>query len=265
MKRGTRVELKIAIQLASLNLPFKKALHTAAELGARAVEIDIRRELNPQSLTQTGLREMRKILDDRNLRVCAVTFRTQRGYNVLEELDRRVAATKEALKFAYKLGAPVVVNQVGRVPDESQGPEWDLLVQVLSDLGHFSHHIGAWLAAETGSEEPANLARLIQALPAGAIAVTLDPGNLVVNGFSVRSALASLGRHVLHVHAKDGVRDLAQGRGIEVPLGRGSVDFPDLIASLEEHDFRGYYTIERERCANPVLEIGQAVQYLRSL
>lgn len=260
------MELKFGIQLASLRLPFKKALHTAAELGARGVEIDARGgDLNLRDLTQTGLRQLRKMLEDRNMQVCAVGFRTHRGYDVPEGLDRRIAATKDALKFAYDIGSSVVVNQIGRVPKEPQGPEWDLLVQVLSELGKFSQHVGAWLAAETGTEEGADLARLIAALPPGALGVNFDPGNLVVNGFSVPAALEALGPYVMHVHAKDGVRDLAQGRGMEVPLGRGSVDFAELIGTLEEHEYRGFYTIEREKSDDPVFEISQAVSYLRSL
>jgi sugar phosphate isomerase/epimerase len=257
--------LKIGIQLASLRLPFKQALHTAGELGAEAVEIDARTELQPKQLSQTGLRQLRKMLEDRNLRVGAVTFRTRRGYNVGDHLDERVAGTKEAMKLAFSLGASVVVNQIGRVPPKSEGPEWDMLVQVLTDLGHFGQHVGAWLAAETGSEDGNDLARLINALPPGTVGVTFDPANLVVNGFSVRGALEKLGSNVLHVHAKDAVRDLAQGRGMEVPLGRGSVDFSELIGTLEEREFRGYYMIERERAQDPVFETGQAVKYLRSL
>jgi len=259
------VPLKIGIQLASLRLPFKQALLTAAELGATAVEIDARGEIDPRQLSQTGLRQLRKMLEDRNLRVCAVTFRTRRGYNVAEDLDARVTATKEMLKFAYNLGAPYVVNQIGLVPAESKGPEWDLLVQVLSELGNFGKHAGAWLAAETGSEDGAHLARLFAELPHGSVGVTFDPGNLIVNGFSSQTALAALAPYIAYVHAKDGVRDLAQGRGLEVPLGRGSVDFPELLGTLEEREYRGYFTIERERCQDPVFEIGQAVKYLRSL
>jgi sugar phosphate isomerase/epimerase len=211
------------------------------------------------------VRQLRKMLDDRNLRVCAVTFRTRHGYDVSQDLDRRVAATKQALQLAYQLGTSVVVNQIGRVPKEPTGAEWDLLTQVLTDLGRFGQHVGAWLAAETGTEEGADLARLIAALPTGSLGVNFDPGNLVVNGFSVSAALQALGPHIMHVHARDGVRDLAQGRGLEVPLGRGSVDFAELIGSLEEHQYRGFYTVERRQSTDPIYEIGQAVKYLRSL
>lgn len=259
------LQVKIGIQLASLRLPFKKALATAAQLGAQAVEIDARGEIKPQDLTRSATRQVRKVLDDLNLRVCAVAFRTRHGYNVAENLEARLDATKRAMQMAYDLGAPVVVNQVGRIPSEPVGPAWELLLQSLADLGRHGQHVGALLAAETGSESGADLARLIAALPPGSLGVNFDPGNLIVNNFSAADALTVLGEHVLHVHAKDGVRDLAQGRGVEVPLGRGSVDFPGLLAVLEEHQYRGYFTIERENADNPVYEIGQAVEYLRNL
>ena len=258
-------ELKIAVQLASLSLPFKKALLAAAQMGVSAVEIDARGEVKPQDFSATGLRQLKKMLEDLNLRVAAVSFRTRRGYNVPHELEARVEATKAAMKFARQLGASVLVNQIGRVPAEPSGPDWQLLVDVLSDLGHYGQHVGAFVAAETGSESGPDLARLIAAIPPGSMGVTLDPGNLLVNGFSPLEAARVLGENVLHVHAKDGVRDLAQGRGVEVPLGRGSADFPSLLGALEEHEYRGYFSIEREGADDPLHEIGQAVQYLRSL
>ena len=95
--------------------------------------------------------------------------------------------------------------------------------------------------------------------------VNFDPGNLIINGYSPLEAAGVLGPHIVHVHAKDAVRDLAQGRGLEVPLGRGSVDFPALLAVLEEHHYRGYLTIEREQSRQPEEEIGLAVQYLRNI
>ena len=126
--------LKIAVQLNSLRMPLRRGLQAAAKLGVAAVELEARGEIRPQELTDTGLRQIRKMLEDANLRVAAVGYHTRRGYNVEEELDRRVAGTKAAMKFAYDVGAAVVVNQIGRVPAESSGREWQLLVEVLHDL-----------------------------------------------------------------------------------------------------------------------------------
>ena len=136
-------EIKIGIQLASLRLPFKKALQTAARLGACAVEIDARREIQVGQLSQSGIRQIRKMLEDFNLRVSALTFQTRRGYGVSEDLERRLEATCQAMTVAYALGAPVVVNQIGQVPSESGDLQWDLLVDSLTSLGKHGERAGA--------------------------------------------------------------------------------------------------------------------------
>lgn len=256
--------LRLGIHLPSLRLPFKKALLTAKEFGADAVEIDARADLRPEELSGTGLRQVRKLLDDLNLRVAAVRFQTRRGYNVMGKLSERVEATKAAMRMSHDLGARVVVNHVGRVPSEAEGTDWELLVQVLTELGQFGQHVGATLAAKTGSESPQDLKRLIDALPEGYLAVDLDPGNLLINGFSANEAAEVLGAAVRHVHARDGVRDLAQGRGLEAALGRGAVDFQTIIATLEQHDYRGYYTLERGG-ENSRAEIARGVEMLRRM
>jgi sugar phosphate isomerase/epimerase len=258
-------QVKIAIQLAGLRLPFRKALPVAARLGATGVEIDARGEIKPQDMTGTALRELRRMFEEFSLKVVAVSFHTRRGYDVAESLEERVAATKAAMKFAADLRAPVVVNQIGRVPAEAGGPAWQQLLESLADLGAYGHHVGAQLVAQTGSESGPDLKRLIDALPPEAIGVDLDPGKLIINGFSANEAVQSLGSHIRHVHARDGVRDLARGRGLEVPLGRGSADFAGLLGALEERQYRGYFTIAREDAENPEFEIGEAVKYLRSL
>jgi sugar phosphate isomerase/epimerase len=256
--------LRIGIQLTSLRMPLRHAIETSARLGARGVEIDARHQLNPKELSQTGRRQLQKMLADLGLSVCAVGFRTRRGYDATDDLEQRVEATKAAMDFAYSMRAPVVVNQIGHIP-EDEGPRRAAMLEVLADLGRHGQRAGALLAAETGSESGPRLAELIRALPPGSLAVDFNPGNLIVNGFSPLEAVRALGPHIMHVHAKDGVRDLARGRGLEVPLGRGTADFPALIGTLEEHGYRGYWTIEREQAGDPVQAIGLAVQFLTNL
>ena len=257
------LQIKVGIQLASLRLPFKQGLLTAARLGADAVEIDLRHELRPEELSRTGIRHVRKMLDDLNLRVSCASFRTRRGYDAAEGLDRRIEATKDALRTAYELGTTVVVNHIGRVMSDSSS--LDLMRQALADIGRHSQRVGATLAAETGAESGADLLKLIQSLPPGAIGVDLHPANLILHNQSPREAARALSEHVLHVHAADATRDLAERRNIEVPLGRGTAEFPELLAILEEHHYRGFITIERRQCDDQIHEIGQAVQYLRNL
>jgi sugar phosphate isomerase/epimerase len=257
--------LNVAIQLTSLRLPLRRALVAAARAGAKAVEIDGRSQLRPQELTATGLRELRVVLDDLNLRVSAVAFPTRGGYDTDEGLDRRIAATEEVMRMAARLKAPLVVNRVGRVPAESKGAAWETLTRVLADLGNLGHHIGARLAAQTGNESGADLARLLAALPPESIGVDFDPAALLIGGFSPTEAIASLAPHVVQLRARDAVRDLARRQALEVPLGRGAVDLPALLGALEERAFRGYVVVAREQAAEGETEIAAAIEYLKSL
>jgi sugar phosphate isomerase/epimerase len=259
------LQIKLGIELASLGLPLKKALLTARELGADAVEIDARHELRPEEMSRTGVRQMRKMLDDLNLRVSAVSFRTRRGYHVTQDLEARIDATKRALQLAYDLGTNVVVNAIGPVPPESDSAATTTMVEALAEIGRHGQRIGALLAAETGTESGEELAALIARLPPGAIGVDLNPANLIVHGHSPRQAVEALGEHVLHVHATDATRDLSLARGVEVPLGQGNAEFPELLAVLEEHQYRGYLTVARHETNSPLADLRQGLSFLRNL
>jgi sugar phosphate isomerase/epimerase len=259
------LQLKIGIRLAGLRLPLKRALPKVAELGGNALEVDGRSEIRPQDLSQTARRQIKKMLDDYGLGICAVGFRTRRGYNVRGDLERRIDATKRAMTMAYELGARVVVNQVGQIPAKAEGADWELLVETLSDLGHHGQRCGAVLAAQTGAESGEDLARLIGALPEGAIGVAFDPAALIVNGFSPHDSLAALGRSVVYVLATDAVPDLAKGRGVETLLGEGIADYAALLGMLEQNDYRGSLTVDGADRQNPELEIRHAIQFLRKL
>ena len=147
------LQIKLGVELASLRLPLKKGLLTARELGAEAVEIDLRNELRPEDLSRTGVRHLRKMLDDLNLRISAVAFRTRRGFTTADDLEARIEATKRAMTTAYELGTNVVINTIGRVPPEGDANATSMMVEALSELGRHGQKVGAFLAAETGTEK----------------------------------------------------------------------------------------------------------------
>ena len=71
--------------------------------------------------------------------------------------------------------------------------------------------------------------------------------------------------HVMGFRAKDAVMDLSMGRGIEVQMGRGSIDWASLLGALEEKNYSGFLTIERNTDDNPVQQCAQAMEYLTNL
>jgi sugar phosphate isomerase/epimerase len=259
------LHLRVGVQLASLRQPFKKALDWAADLGAEAIEIDARHEIRPHELSRTAVRQIRTMLNDRRLKVCSVRFQTRRGYQVVDDLDRRVDATKQAMEMAYELGAPIVCNSIGSLPDEPQGAEWDLMLQVLTDLGRFGQKCGAMLAATTGGLSPETLQKLLEMLPKGSLLVDFDPAELIIHRQSPSDAVARLAHDVAHFRMRDAVQDFSQGRGVEVQVGRGAVDFPELLGKLEERQYSGYLTVQRNDADEPRVEIQQAIEFMRNL
>lgn len=260
------LQLKTGVQLKTLRQPLKKALQTASKLGFDAVEIDGRSELPTSEMGRTATRHLRKMLEDLNLQVCSLSFPTRRGFGVAEKLEQRIEATKNAMSLAYELGARVLTNQVGEIPQaDDDNPLWSMLLESLTSIGKHGQKCGVVFAARTGAEPGSELKRLMSALPTGSIGIDFDPGELTINKFSPSEAIQLLGDSVVHVRARDAVQDLAQGRGLEVQLGRGSVDFPEILAELENHAYDGYFTMERRFAQDPQLELSQGLEFLKNL
>jgi sugar phosphate isomerase/epimerase len=258
------LQLKLGIQLECLKLPFRQALRAAAEMGVHAVEINARSELRPDELTRTGVRHVRKLLADLNLAVCSIQFPTRRGYGDVQDLEKRIDSTKQAMTAAFELGARVVVNPISGIPENAASPEWPIWVQALTDLGRHGHRVGAWLAARTGSDGSDRLANLIDALPSGMLGVDFDPGSLIINGHSPEAAMRRLADHVVSFRAFDAARD-SSGRGMHVQFGRGSVDFPMLFSILEEKHYNGYVVVERQVDRDSIASCQQTIEFLRRL
>jgi L-ribulose-5-phosphate 3-epimerase len=256
---------RLTVPAATLAPDLRTALRRARDLGIRGVEIDARGGLDPAQVTQTGLRQIRKWLGDEGVVVSAVSFRTRGGYADADRLEGRIAATKSALELAHALGAAVVLNHVGDISAEPTGPRWQLLVDVLADIGRWSHHVGATLCAEAGRAAPDDLLRLIAALPEGSLSCDIVTGALVVHGHDPACAVERLSPHVGSVHATDAVAGPFAGRGRAVILGTGQVDFAAVFAALEERGYRDWIGLEpvEERTARA--ELADAIAFLRAL
>lgn len=258
---------RLSVPALSLSRDLRRALARARELGVRGIEIDGRRGVAAEQITQTGLRQIRKWLEDEGLVVSAVAFPTRGGYADADRLEARIAATKSAMHLAHSLGARVVTNHIGDIPppstaDDGEDPEWRLLLDVLADLGACGQRIGAMLCAEAGRASPADLMRVIGALPEGSLQCDLVTGSLVVHGHDPRAAVETLGGHIGFVHATDAVAGAYAGRGRPAPLGTGEVDLPAVLGALEERGYRGWIGLEAADESASMGELAAAISFL---
>lgn len=255
------LKLHKGIRLESFGLPFKTALTRAAELGAGAIEINALTEVRPAELSRTGVRQIKKLLNDYQLAVCCVNFPSRRGYATLDGLERRVEATKATMTMAWDLGCRVVSNRIGQIPP-SDSPAYPHLIQALEDIGRHASHAGTVFAARTGDDEGSRVNELIKDLNPGALCIDFDPAELMLNRHDVQPAMDCLAEHVVHFRARDAVRDLSRSDTVEVPLGRGSVDLPPLLAKLEEKNYQGYISVQCQPNPQASIQMAQSLEYL---
>lgn len=258
------IGFRIAAQTKCFAQSIKKALHTAARLECQGVQIDARSELASAELSETGLRQFRKMLNDLNLQVGSIAFPTRRGYSNPIDLQPRLEATLAAMQLASRLSSRILVGSLGPLPDTEKPDERAVLVDALESLARQGDRLGVRLVMQSNAE-PEELNDFLASLPDGTFSLDLHPAQLIAHSRSPAEFIATVGRHIAHVHATDGVYDLASGQGVEVELGRGTADFPELLGMLEEHGYRDWLTIQRTNSRQPIEEIGNAVSYLRSL
>lgn len=293
------IQCRIAVQTVCLKQSISEALHTAAQLGCEGVQFDASQEIRPADMSKTGLRHLRKLLDDLNLRVASIALPSHQGYAQPEGLQERVDTALSAMRMASQLNARVLVFNLGSVPTpprDLDGPivsgsqesgagaiggaqalgleeglldscaqEWSTLIDVLHSLASQGNRLGVQLAAYAPMTDPKILKRLIGALPEGALGVDLSPAPLVAHQGSAIDFINVLGTHVLHVHGNDAIRDLKSGQGMEVELGRGATDYPELMGRLEEFGYRGWMTLVRQHTNRQLEDLDNAVRYLREL
>jgi sugar phosphate isomerase/epimerase len=257
--------LKIGVRLESLNMPLRRALTEAGRMGASGVQIDAVGELSPSRLTQTGRRELKHLLRAHNLELAAVGCPLRRGLDEAEDLEPRIEHVRKVLTLSFDLGPRLVVVNAGAVPAKDDDSRGRLLAESMLTLGQYGDRIGATLALETGLESGAALAAFLDRFDTGSLGANLDPANLLVHGFDVVEGIRALGRRIVHAHAKDARRASASRAAQEVPLGHGDIDWLQLLGTLEEIEYRGWLTVERESGENRLADVAAGVAFLRRL
>jgi sugar phosphate isomerase/epimerase len=256
---------KIGVRLESLGLPLRRALAEAARLGVPGVQVDAVDDLAPKALTQTGRREFRNLLRTYNLELTALGCPLRRGLDAAEDQQPRLERVRAVLSLSFDLGPRVVVVQAGQVPEDPDGPRGRTLRESLLALGGHGDRVGATLALETGLESGEALANFLRRFDSGSLAANLDPANLLLHGFDPYEGARALQGRIAHTHAKDCRQASASRAAQEVPLGHGDIDWMRYLATLEEVEYRGWLSVERETGADRAPDVANGVAFLRRL
>ncbi len=263
-------QFPIGVMLDSFRLPMDEALEKAVKVGAQGFQAyAISGQMSPENLDAAARRALLQKFRSHGLCVSALCGDFGKGFTDPEKNPELIEKSKRILELAVDLDTRVVTTHIGVVPEDASCEIYRVMQDACGQLAAAADRLGAHFAVETGPESALRLKQFLDSLGSRGVAVNLDPANLVmVAGDDPVAAVHTLKDYIVHTHAKDGrmldpVKDGAPY--IELPLGRGDVDFPRYLQALEEIGYEGFLTIEREVGEDPAADIGMAADYLRSL
>jgi L-ribulose-5-phosphate 3-epimerase len=180
----------------------------------------------------------------------------------------RIDALKRASDLAKLCDIKAVHTHCGFIPENPNEPLYAETVKAIGEAAGHCKVNGQTFLMETGQETPVTLLRAIRDVGLDNIGVNLDTANLILYGKGDPvAALDVIGKYVRGLHAKDGLYPTDPKRlGEEVAIGKGKVDFPEVMRKLHALQYTGPITIERE-ISGPKQEedIRASITYLQGL
>lgn len=274
----------IGVMLDSFRTDTLTAIRRAAELGAVGVQMySTSGENSPEGMTASRKKEIMTAMRDNGLVFSALCGDLGFGFTDPTRNPALIERSKRILELAKELGTDVVTTHIGVIPEDPSHDRYKIMQEACHSLAEYADSLEAHFAIETGPERAAVLKGFLDSLESRGVAVNLDPANFVmVTGDDPVKAVYTLRDYIVHTHAKDGIKlfdkdpemiyrlveDALAHLGTayrELPLGEGSVDFPNYLRALDEVGYRGFLTIEREVGEDPAKDIGAAVSFLQNL
>lgn len=274
----------IGVILESFKLNRSKAIEKAAEIGAKGVQMYATNGKNsPENLTKSDRNELKREIESHNLVFSALCGDLGKGFGNKELNPLLIEKSKKIVELAKDLGTDIVTTHIGVIPEDKNHERYKIMQEACFELSKFADSMDAHFAIETGPERAIVLKEFLDDLNSKGVAVNLDPANFkMVTGDDPVQAVYTLKDYIVHTHAKDGnrinignpefiykaVHPVPQGFNDiqyfeEVPLGTGSVDFPNYLKALENIGYKGFLTIEREVGNNPEADIKTAYEFLQ--
>lgn len=276
-------QFPIGVIVDSFRTDIPTAVKKAAACGAQGIQVYATRgAMSPDELVGAKRKEFLDIVKSNGLVISALCGDLGGGGFIHKELNPdRVEYSKRILDLAKELETDIVTTHIGVVPNDPNHDRFKIMQEACHELAEYADSIDAHFAVETGPETSSVLKMFLDSLNSTGVGVNLDPANLVmVTGDDPVQAVHNLKKYIVHTHAKDGkqifYRDpeivygikkdviVTDDSFIEVPLGEGSVDWPNYLKALEDIGFNGFLTIEREVGDDPERDIRAAVDFLKA-
>jgi sugar phosphate isomerase/epimerase len=217
----------------------------AAEHGFAGLEFNYWSDF--KALTADTVQQMRAILDRHHVRTSALGLW---GWNhISPEPEERAESLRhlgQAIDFAHKLGATILITGGGQLPAASLEENAAALAQVFPPFVQRARDAGLKIALYpvhgnsflTGIEAYEHVWRHMPE-----VGIKLDPANLLHHGDDYLPILRDYGHRVFHLHVKEHL--YLNGELASQPAaGMGDVHWGKVMAFLHEHNYDGYLSFE---------------------
>lgn len=255
-------KMKIGLISDSFRLEFEESIKEAAKLGVTGVQKYFTYgAFDPDNLTRERINEIKDIMSSNGLCFSAVCGDLGLDFDNIEKRDFIIEKSKKIIDVAKELGCNIVTTHIGHI-EEVDNARMERMRNSAYALASYADNVGAYFAAETGTEKTPVLKSFLDSLGAKGLRVNYDPANLVMVAHDDPvQGVYVLKDYIVHTHAKDGIVT-GEKTFLEVPLGTGGVDYENYLKALNDIGYNGFLTIEREVGESPAADIKLAFDFL---
>ena len=256
------IKQKTGVVLESLRLRIKDGIKTASTLGFKGVQIDAtQRDIAPENISQTGRRELRRIIDLNRLCLCALGGELGVCFTNANEFDFIIKRTKEIINLALDLQTSIVTVQIGSIPTDNSSTHWHAVNTALSEIGQHAENYGCRLAVKASYDSYSTLKDFLTSLYTEGIKLIYDPASLLTTNLDPINGIYELHEYIIHTNLWD-TRQTEEGRQIEVPIGDGIIPVEGFVSTLESTGYHGFYVVNSKTMQNNIENIKIGKEFL---
>ena len=170
--------------------------------------------------------------------------------------------------FAVKLGVSRMATHAGFLPENINDPRYLDVLAVLKYIVAECAKRNVCFLFETGQETPFTLLRFIEQIDSPFVGINMDTANLMLYGKgNSADAITVFGKYVMDTHIKDGLYPTdGMKLGVQMKVGEGMANIPEVIKRLQAVDYKGNYIVEREISGDQQMkDIADTVEYLKQM
>ncbi len=211
--------------------------------------------------------EMKDILDKYGLKASALS-----SHAPLMRPEVAIPYMEQSIRFAKVVGAPVITSDEGIKPHCVPMEEaYDEMNYTLTRVCKIAERYGIYVGIEPHqiiTKTTEGLMRVATLVKSPMLRVNYDTGNAWLGGADPYEGLKTVGKLLVHMHAKDisvqqseKERGVVTGTPVGCACGDGVIDWARVIAILKENNFDGVLSVE---CGTPA-QAARSLEHLTKL